>query len=123
MSGSSATLEQLFDRTWRPGHPFRPRLSPLRRWGMFCLLCFLLSVITGYWYLTDSSRVKQMCEAYLSQLTGGRVEVRHAALSIFEGLRLDGVSIRVDKGADAFDSTLLEVQTVLIKYNPESILS
>jgi hypothetical protein len=90
---------------------------------MCCLLCFLLSVITGYWYLTDSNRVQRMCEAYLSQLTGGRVEVRHAALSIFEGLRLDGVSIRVDKGADAFDSTLLEVQTVLIKYNPESILN
>jgi len=63
-----------------------------------------------------------MCESYLSQLTGGQVEVRKAALSIFEGLRLDGVSIRVDK-ATGFDSTLLEVGTVLIKYNPESILN
>ena len=67
---SPASLEQLFDRTWRPGHPLRPRLSPLRRWGMFCLLCFLLSVITSYWYLTDSTRVRKMCETYLSQLVG-----------------------------------------------------
>jgi hypothetical protein len=89
---------------------------------MFCVLCFLLSVIAGYWYLTDSTRVRRMCEAYLSQLTGGNVSVRRAALSIFEGLRLDGVIIRVDKAAE-FDSTLLEVQTVLIKYNPESILN
>jgi hypothetical protein len=120
---SSATLEQLFDRTWRPGHPFRPRLSPLRRWGTFCVLCFLLSVIAAYWYLTDSTRVRKMCETYLSQLTGGNVSVKRAALSIFEGLRLDGVSIRVDKAGAEFDSTLFEVQTVLLKYNPESILN
>src|SRR5437764_15202179 len=122
MGRTSATLEQLFDRTWRPGHPFRPRLSPLRRYGMFCILCCLLSIIGGYCYLTDSTRVRRMCEAYLSQLTGGHVEVRKAVLSIFEGLRLDGVTIRVDKAA-AYDSTLFDVGTVLIKYNPESILN
>ncbi len=122
MLRTTASFEQLFDRTWRPGHPFRPRLSPLRRWGMFCLLGFLLSVIGAYWYLTDSTRVRRMCESYLSQLTGGRVNVRHAALSIFEGLRLEGVSVRVDNSMD-MDSQLFDVQTVLIKYNPESILS
>jgi len=63
-----------------------------------------------------------MCESYLSQLVGGHVEVRHAALSIFEGLRLDGVSVRVDQSM-SYDSTLFDVQTVLIKYNPESILN
>src|SRR5258708_7220221 len=122
MPANSATLEQLFDRTWRPGHPFRPRLSPFRRWGMFCLLCFLMAIIGAYWYLTESKRVQRMCESYLSQLSGGQVKVRHAALSIFEGLRLDGVSIRVDKSGD-LGSTLFDVQTVLIRYNPESILS
>ncbi len=122
MLRTTASFEQLFDRTWRPGHPFRPRLSPLRRWGMFCLLSFLLAVIGVYWYLTDSTRVRRMCESYLSQLTGGHVNVRHAALSIFEGLRLEGVSVRVDD-AKSLDSQLFDVQTVLIKYNPESILS
>src|SRR5258706_3880731 len=122
MPASSSTLEQLFDRTWRPGHPFRPRLSPLRRWGMFCFLCFLLSIISGYWYLTESKRVQRMCETYLSQLTGGQVKVRKATLSIFEGLRLDGVSVRTDKSGD-IGSTLFEANTILIKSNPESILS
>ena len=122
MPKTAASLEQLFDRTWRPGHPFRPRLSPVRRWGMFCFLCFLLSIISAYWYLTDANRVKRMCETYLSQLTGGHVEVGHAALSIFEGLRLDRVTVRVDQNLEA-DSTIFEVQTILIKYNPESILS
>src|ERR1700712_407905 len=122
MAQSSASLEQLFDRTWRPGHPFRPRLSPLRRYGMFALLCVLLTVIFGYWTLTDARRVKRMCEAYLSQLLGGRVQVGHAALSIFEGLRLDRVRIQVDDGSQP-DSTLFEVATITLKYNPESILS
>jgi len=26
---------------------------------MFCLFCFLLSVIGGYWYLTDATRVRR----------------------------------------------------------------
>jgi hypothetical protein len=122
MPRSAASLEQLFDQTWRPGRPMRPRLSPFRRWGMFCVLCFLLSVIAAYWYLTDAARVQKMCESYLSQLTGGHVEVRRAALSIFEGLRLEGVSVRVDNSG-ALDSGIFDVQTVLLKYNPESILS
>src|SRR5438105_2382992 len=122
MPRASATLEQLFDRTWRPGHPFRPRLSPLRRWGMFCVLCFLVSIILAYCYLTDANRVKRMCESYLSQIAGGHVKVHGATLSIFEGLRLDRVSVRIDNPGE-FDSTLFDVQTVLIKYNPESILS
>ena len=122
MPRTPATLDSLFDRTWRPGRPLRPRLSPFRRYGMLCLLCFLLSVIGAYAILTDSTRVRKMCESYLSRLTGGHVEVRGAVLSIFEGLRLEGVSVRVDNSGAA-DSTLFDVQTVLLKYNPESILS
>ena len=89
---------------------------------MGCLLCFLLSIIAAYGYLTDSTRVRKMCESYLSQLTGGHVEVRRAVLSIFEGLRLEGVTVSVDQSA-AVDSSLFDVQTVLLKYSPESILS
>lgn len=122
MPQSTASLEHLFERRWRPGRPFRPRLSPMRRHGMFLLLCFLLALIFGYGYLTDAKRVKRMCEAYLSQLLGGKVQVGHAALSIFEGLRLDRVKVQVDDGSQP-DSTLFEVASVSLKYNPESILS
>src|SRR5947209_1634095 len=122
MARTTASLEHLFDRSWRPGHPFRPRLSPLRRLGMFALLCVLLTLIFTYGYLTESKRVKRMCEVYLSQLLGGRVQVGHAALSIFEGLRLDRVKVQVDDGKQP-DSTIFECASVSLKYNPESILS
>jgi len=122
MRQSPTSLEQLFDRTWRPGQPFRPRVSGLRRWGMMAVLLVLLTLIGGYWYLTDSIRVKHMCETYLTRLIGGRVEVGHASLSIFEGLRLEKVRLLVDEGHEP-DATLFEVGSVSLKYNPESILS
>ena len=50
-----ATFDQLLSRTWRASPPLRPRISALRRYGMFCLLCFLLSIIAAYAYLTDSN--------------------------------------------------------------------
>ena len=123
MRQSPTSLEQLFDRTWRPGHPFRPRVSATRRWGMFGILLVLLTLIGGYWYVTDSIRVKHMCESYLQDhLIGGRVEVGQASLSIFEGLRLEKVRVLVDDGRRP-DSTLFEIGSVSLKYNPISILS
>jgi hypothetical protein len=91
---------------------------------MVFVFFLLVSVICTYWVLTDSRRVRSMAQDYLSKLTGGRVEVQNATLSIFEGLRLDGVVVRVDD-ADAKlpDSTLFKAETILIKYNPQSILS
>src|SRR3954453_20921282 len=96
MARRGASLDELFDRPYRPGTAFGPRISPLRRWGMVGVLLLLVGVIYTYWYLTDSRRVRGMAEDYLSKLTGAHVEVRNATLSIFEGLRLDGVSVRVD---------------------------
>src|SRR3954451_5929286 len=96
MPRRGASLDELFDRPYRPGAAFGPRISPLRRWGMICVFFLLVGVILTYWVLTDARRVRSMAENYLSQLTGGRVQVRNATLSIFEGLRLDGVSVSVD---------------------------
>src|SRR5438045_2258956 len=97
MARRGASLDELFDRPNRPGAAFGPRISPLRRWGMTCVLCLLVGVICTYWVLTDARRVRRMAENYLSQLTGGTVHVKNATLSIFEGLRLDGVSVSVDE--------------------------
>jgi hypothetical protein len=123
MARRGASLDELFDRPYRPGAAFAVRISPLRRWGMFALLLLLVSVILTYWFLTDSRRVRAMAEDYLSKLTGGQVEVKNATLSIFEGLRLDGVVVRVDDPTKRPDSTLFKAETILIKYNPQSILS
>lgn len=59
--------ERIFQHPWRAGHPFGRRLGPGRRWGMLCFFCFLLLVIGGYWYVTDSDRVRGLAEKYLSR--------------------------------------------------------
>ena len=58
---------------------------------IFFLLC---AIIGGYTYLTDSRRVREMAEAYLSNMLGGRVEIGQATLSIFEGLTLEEAAQR-----------------------------
>lgn len=122
MARRGASLDELFDRPYRPGAAFAPRISPLRRWGMVFVFLLLCGVILTYWYLTDSRRVRSMAQNYLSQLTGGHVEVKNASLSIFEGLRLENVTVRVDENK-APDSVLFKAGTILIKYNPQSILN
>ncbi len=89
---------------------------------MLLLLLFLSSVILVYGYLTDSNRVRAMAGAYLSELLGGEVHIGKANLSIFEGLRLDDVTLKVDSGNEA-DVTLFHAQTFLIRYNPTELLA
>src|SRR6478735_5969479 len=90
------TPDRLFDRTWRPGHPYRPRLSFRRRMFMIVIFLILCSLIGAYQYFTNATRVRQQAEQYLAKITGGYVTVRNASLSIFEGLRLEQVSVYVD---------------------------
>lgn len=114
------TPDRLFDRTWRPGHPFRPRLSSGRRWGMAVMFVLLCAIIGAYWYITDSNRVRGMAERYLAALIGGPVNVDKATLSIFEGLRLDGVRVYVDD-ANRADSQLFSASSFIIEYNPRAL--
>src|SRR5438045_1613056 len=100
MARPPANPEQLFDRPWQPGHPFRPRLSRTRRWVM-----------------TDSNRVKQMAESYLSDVVGGPVEVGVANLSIFQGLRLENVTVYTSRSRSA-DSVLFSAKTLWVRYDP-----
>src|SRR5438067_98794 len=113
--------DHLLDRPWRPGHPFRPRNGPWRRWGMFLFFCFLCAIIGGYWYLTEPTRVRAMAETYLSRLLGGPVKIGGATLSIFEGLRLDNVEVRVDN-KNLPDSIIFSAETFVLSYDPKSML-
>src|SRR4051812_40399022 len=90
------TPDRLFDRTWRPGHPYRPRLSQRRRVAMVIVFVVLCATIGAYRFFTNSQRVRVQAEEYLARLTGGYVHVGGATLSIFEGLRLDDVRVYVD---------------------------
>ncbi len=89
---------------------------------MACVLLVLSCTIFGYIYLTDAQRVREMASAYLSDLLGGEVTIGKANLSIFEGLRLDDVTLRVDQDQPAgFDH--LSRPDVLIRYHPTQLLA
>jgi hypothetical protein len=88
---------------------------------MIVLLLLLTAIIGGYLYITDSNRVRAMAESYLSKVLGGPVEVGSARLSIFEGLRLEDVTVRVDQSTSE-DSVIFTAQSFVIKYNPRSML-
>lgn len=78
------------------------------------LLFLLLSAIIGtYWYVTDATRVRGWAQDYLEKITGGRVHVGSAALSIFEGLRLERVRLMVDDTAKP-DSTVFSADALLV---------
>lgn len=89
---------------------------------MRLLLLVLLGIIGAYTYYTDSRRVRAIAENYLSRVLNAHVQVGHARLSIFEGLRLDGVSVYVDDRRDE-DSTIFTAESFRIDYSPQSILS
>jgi hypothetical protein len=117
-----ANPDRLFDRTWRPSHPLRPKLSAARRWGMLILLLTLCAVIIAYNWLTNPQRVREMAGNYLSELLGGEVTIGKANLSVFEGLRLDDVTLRVSEPARP-DSTIFHAQTFILRYQPQDLLT
>ncbi len=86
--------------------------------ALFVILC---AVIGAYWYITDSNRVREKAANYLTALIGGPVNVDKATLSIFEGLRLDGVRVYVDEESRP-DSQLFSASSFIIEYNPRALL-
>lgn len=126
------THDRLFDRTWRSSCPIRPRYSTLRRWTGIALLALLASLIVGYAFITDSDRVRMQAAGYLERLVGGPVEVDSATLSLFEGLRLEGVTIHTPPGEDVRrtdlaegdpgDDVIFSARSVKIDYDPLNLL-
>jgi hypothetical protein len=115
------TPDRLFDRLWKPGHPFRPRRSRVRRRIMLASLIVLTAMIGVYGWLTDPDRLRGMAESYLSDLLGGRVHVGQASLTIFEGLRLSRITVWVSD-PKAPDAVLLVADDFNIEYDPAALL-
>jgi hypothetical protein len=122
MSQTFLSPDRLYDRHWRPGHPFRRNPSAKRRWTMLLLFAFLCALIGGYLYITDPSRVKQLAESELTRLIGGHVTVGKAKLSLFEGLRLEFVNVYVDRGG-ADDSLLFSANQFFVDYDAKALLA
>ena len=89
---------------------------------MGALFCLFAGIIWGYWTITDPDRVRNMAQAYLSQIVGGRVSVGKASLSIFEGLRLEGVNVDVDD-RDRADSRIFTARTFIVRASPRALLT
>lgn len=109
----------------RPPAPAKPpakRRSRLRQFLMTVLLAVLCGIIGAYWVVTDSARVRSMAEMYLSKLVGGRVQVSKATLSIFDGLRLEGVNVFLDD-SNRPDSRIFTARTFLLRVNLQALLS
>ena len=111
------TPEWLFEQGWRLGDPHRRGISLRRRLVTLLVFASLLAVIGGYVFLTDARRVRRMAQQYLGDLVGGTVEVRSASLSVFEGLRLEGLRISTPDGQTVFSAGSLQVS-----YEPSRLL-
>ena len=61
-------------------------------------------IIGAYWFITDSNRICRILQPILSEVIGGRVEIRRARVALFEGLRLEDVSVHVQEGQAPFFS-------------------
>jgi hypothetical protein len=88
---------------------------------ILALFVFLCAVIAAYSFLTDSARVRNMAEGYLSALSGDSVHIGGAELTLFEGLRLDNVVVRVNNRVDP-NPILFSAESVQIKYDPAELL-
>lgn len=111
------TPEWLLDRGWRPGNPHRRRITLRRRLVTLTVLAVLLSIIVGYLHLTNPRRVQQLADDYLTELVGGTIEIRSATLSLFEGLRLEGLRINTPDG-----ETVLSASSLQVSYDPARLL-
>ncbi len=88
---------------------------------MALLLIFISGFISSYIYLTDPVRIRAMSQIYLSDLSGGRVHVGSASLSLLEGLKLTNVTVHIDD-TTAADGLLFDADAIEIQYNPGSLL-
>ena len=115
--------QRLFERTWRRDCPIRPRHSRGRRLLRQSLLVLCIAVLSAYLLATDDDRVKSLSQTYLSRLLGAEVVVDRATLGLFDGLRLEGVSIRADDDVPEGEPPLFTARSVTIDYDPFSLLA
>ncbi len=100
----------------------RPPRTRRRQILTACLLLFLVAIIVAYWAMTDPKRLGPMAEHYLSKIVGSHVKVRSAYLSLFDGLRLEGVQLFVGNN-DRPDSLLLSARAFLVRASIPGLLS
>jgi hypothetical protein len=95
-------------------------VSPRRRVVGLVLLATLLVAVYVYGRLTEDERVRRHARRYLSELTGGRVEIGHAHFSLLSGVTLR--QVRLYPPGDRTAEPFLRAKTVLLRHKPWALL-
>ena len=91
-------------------------VSPRRRGTALAVLALLSAAVYGYWYHTNSHRIRHLAEAYLRGLTGGHVSIREASFRLFGKVELKDVVVRVPEDNSPYP--LFSAEKVVLSHRP-----
>lgn len=112
-------------------HAWSRRRAPSRylRFAARCIcliaLLLLATVIAAYVYWTEPSRVRGLAEGFLTRVVDGDISIGQAKLSIFEGLQLDDVQIKLRDAEDRLPDSpraVISAKRLLISYSTLDLL-
>jgi hypothetical protein len=112
----NAILDHLPSRRRR----FWRYVSPRRRGAGVVSLALVLSLVYGYWLLTNDGRIRQQAQIYLSEASGGDVQIGEASFSIFGGIELRDVRLYAAAGEGG--EPMFRAEKVVLRHRPSSLL-
>lgn len=89
-------------------------VSPRRRRVGLLLLALLVTLLYAGWYFTRSSHIRREAKRTLENLTGADVDVDEATFSVFEGIRLFNVRVRIRGEEEHF----FTAEELVLKHRP-----
>ena len=95
-------------------------VSPKRQKFGLVVLAILISLVYAEWYFTNDIRIRNEAEKALERLIAADVEIDHASFSIFEGVHLRGVRVRII--GDDSPYNFVTARRVVLKHNPWGLL-
>jgi len=107
-------LRAILEHVPRRRRRFWRYVSPERRGAGVLLLALSVTLVYGYWYLSNEGRVRRLARSYLQGLTGGPAEVDSAKFTLFGGIELRGVRMYLP-GADA---PFLQAPLAMLSHRP-----
>ncbi|RKY25803.1 MAG: hypothetical protein DRP83_05670 [Planctomycetota bacterium] len=108
----SARLPQRRRRMWKYVSPER------RRRGLF-VLALLLTLLYAGWFFTNDNFIRREAIKALEKLTAGDVDVHSAEFSLFEGISLYKVQVRLRDSSSP--RPFFSARRVVLKHNPLSL--
>jgi len=95
-------------------------VSPKRQKFGLIVLAILISLVYAEWYFTNDVRIRRQAEKALEGLIAADVEIDHASFSLFEGVHLKGVRVRII--GDDSPYNFVTARRVVLKHNPWGLL-